>query len=165
VAAGDSWLSTDERLSPMPAELATAMRQHEADWSEGAPPAEAPEPGRRPARVTHPLPPPAAASHPPDLDALYAQAEAAMRRRSTGEARRALETIAARDAAGPLGEMALLDLARLALGEGDRASARQALARLPASLHDPALNETATHLKCRATAPDGAVPPDCRAVP
>ncbi len=160
VAAGDSWQSTDERLSPMPSELATAMRQHEADWSQAVP---APGPARRPARAAHPISARASDARPSDLDALYAQAEAAMRRRSTGEARRALETIAARDPSGPLGEMALLDLARLALADGDRGSARQALARLPPSLHDPALNETADHLKCRAAAA-GAVA-GCRAIP
>ena len=166
VAAGYSWVSTNERLSPMPQDLAMAMRQHQADWSEGVPGAQAPQPPRRPTRVAHPVSAPAADSHQPDLDALYAQAEAAMRRRSTGEARRALETVAARDAGGPLGEMALLDLARLALADGDRQSARVALARLPASLHDPALNETADHLKCRAAAADAATrAAGCRAVP
>ena len=77
-----------------------------------------------------------------------------MRERSLGEARRTLEMIAARDPRGPLGEAALLDLARLALADGDRAEARRVLARLPRALRDPALAETAAHLRCRAQ-PDG----------
>ena len=76
-----------------------------------------------------------------------------MRERSLGEARRALETIAARDPRGPLGEAALLDLARLALADGDHAEARRVLARLPNPVRDPALAETAAHLRCRARPP------------
>jgi hypothetical protein len=86
-----------------------------------------------------------------------------MRRRDLAQARHALERVVARDADGSLRELALCDLARLALGEGDQAEARRLLARLPAPLHDPALAETADHLRCRANHPaqvDGAAP--CR---
>ena len=76
-----------------------------------------------------------------------------MRERMLGEARRTLETIAARDPRGALGEAALLDLARLALADGNRAEARRALARLPQPLRTPALAETAAHLRCRAEPP------------
>ena len=88
-----------------------------------------------------------------------------MRERSLGEARRALETIAARDPHGRLGETALLDLARLALADGDRAEARRALDRLPAALHDPALTETAAHLRCRAQRSGGDDGCDAAAAP
>ena len=86
-----------------------------------------------------------------------------MRERSLGEARRALETIATRDPRGPLGEAALLDLARLALADGDRAEARRVLARLPSPVRDPALAETAAHLRCRARPPgaQGSDDKDC----
>ena len=97
------------------------------------------------------------------LDAIYAQAEEAMRRRDLPQARHALETVVARDATGSLRELALCDLARLALGEGDQAEARRLLAILPAPLHDRALAETADHLRCRANhlaGADGADP--CR---
>ncbi|HLK91394.1 MAG TPA: FecR domain-containing protein [Polyangia bacterium] len=153
VAAGDSWTSDQGRLSPISDELAAALVRHEAAWT--APSAAPAEP-----EVAPPAPaarPPAAAgapagraARPLDLEALYAQAEAAMRARAVGEARRTLETIADHDGRGPLGEAALLDLARLALGEGDQAEARRALGRLPRRLADPALAETAAHLRCRA---------------
>ena len=92
-------------------------------------------------------------SRPVDLEALYAEAEAAMRARSFARARRTLETIVDRDGNGPLGEAALIDLARLALAGGDREEARRALARLPSPVSDPALAETAAHLRSRIAPP------------
>jgi ferric-dicitrate binding protein FerR (iron transport regulator) len=164
VAAGNSWTSSDGRLAPIADALAAALAAHEADWTATtaapAPAAdrEQAEHSRRRARrlMTHP--------EPVDLDGLYADAEAAMRARSLGAARRALETIAERDPRGRLGETALLDLARLALADGDRAEARRALARLPSPLADPALSETAEHLRCRAEAAgaDGCAAPASR---
>ena len=59
---------------------------------------------------------------------------------------------------GPLGEAALIDLARLALADGNRAKARRVLARLPSPLGDPALAETAAHLRCRAALVTGDGP-------
>jgi ferric-dicitrate binding protein FerR (iron transport regulator) len=148
VSAGTSWTSADGRSAPIPDDLAKALAEHQSggagQTSEGSDrrgAAEPPERARRPAAGTEPT---------VDLDTLYARAETAMRERSLGEARRALETIAARDPRGRLGETALLDLARLALADGDRAEARRALDRLPATLRDPALSETAAHLRCRA---------------
>jgi hypothetical protein len=153
VAAGDSWTSAEGRLSPISDELAAALVRHEAAWaSETA--------AARPLRDVPPAAhrsAPAAPTRPGvDLEALYAQAEAAMRARALGEARRTLETIASADSNGQLGEAALLDLARLALADGDRAEARRALGRLPRRLADPALAETANHLRCRAEHADGA---------
>ncbi len=151
VTAGSSWTSADDRPAPIPDDLALALAEHAAGW---ATPSVEPDHGdvtdhaelarHRAAR------PPAE----PALDALYAKAEAAMRARSLAEARRDLETIAARDPRGAFGETALLDLARLALADDDRAEARRALALLPRPLHDPALAETAQHLRCRAQQPD-----------
>jgi len=76
-----------------------------------------------------------------------------MRDRSLAEARRLLETIVDRDPHGPLYEEALLDLARLALTDGDREEALRVLDRLPPRLRDPALAETADHLRARAQPP------------
>jgi hypothetical protein len=157
VPAGGSWTSDDGRPAPIPDELAAALAEHATAWTtppvepERMPAAEHVAPARRPA--TRPLPR-------ADLDALYTQAEAAMRARSLAEARRDLETIAARDPRGTLGETALLDLARLALADGDRAEARRALALLPQPLRDPALAETAQHLRCRALDPGGGAGKD-----
>jgi hypothetical protein len=91
----------------------------------------------------------ALASHPEDLDAAYAVAEARMRAGARDEARLALEDIAARDPHGRLGEAALLDLARVALADGNAGDAHRALARLPDPPRDPALSEPADHLRCR----------------
>ena len=146
VPAGTSWTSADGRSAPVPEELAAALAEHQAGWGDPRP-VDADRPG---AADQHERARRPAAAPGPDLDALYARAEAAMRERSLGEARRTLETIAARDPRGPLGEAALLDLARLALADGDRAEARRVLARLPRTSRDPALAETAAHLRCRA---------------
>ena len=163
VPAGISWTSADGRSSPIPDELANALAEHQAGWaaprsasSERRGVSTPRERARRPIAGTGPN---------VDLDALYARAETAMRERSLGEARRALETIASRDPHGRLGETALLDLARLALADGDRAEARRALDRLPATLHDPALTETAAHLRCRAQRSGGDDGCDAAAAP
>jgi ferric-dicitrate binding protein FerR (iron transport regulator) len=163
VPAGISWTSADGRSLPIPDELANALAEHQAGWaaprsasSERRGVSTPRERARRPIAGTGPN---------VDLDALYARAETAMRERSLGEARRALETIASRDPHGRLGETALLDLARLALADGDRAEARRALDRLPAALHDPALTETAAHLRCRAQRSGGDDGCDAAAAP
>jgi hypothetical protein len=161
VGAGSSWTSADGRPAPIPADVATALVEHQTGWAR--PPGE-PDAGggldepRRPPRSAASRPAPRS-----DLEALYAKAEAAMRERSLGEARRALEAIAVRDHRGPLGEAALLDLARLALADGDRAEARRTLARLQNPPRDPALAETAAHLRCRARQPGAAAAADCAA--
>jgi FecR-like protein len=162
IAAGDSWSSADGRLTPIAGELAAALADHEASWTTGATSTNA----RRPSVRVEPVP--AARPEPPapqvDLEALYLRAEAAMRARAFADARAALETIATSDRRGQLGVAALLDLARLALTEGDREAARRALARLPNPIDDGALAETAEHLRARADAParasdrDGAEP-------
>jgi hypothetical protein len=157
VGAGTNWSSADERLSPLPRDLAVALREHELSWAGNVPATATATAPRRPA----PAPPAVRPAQPAeDLDALYARAEAAMRRRDNDEARRILEVIATRDPAGGAGELALLDLARLALAQGDRSAARQVLARLPVPLHDPALDETAAHLRCRAAEGAGGDCPD-----
>jgi hypothetical protein len=157
VVAGNSWTSADGRTAPIPDDLAAALAEHQAGWARastgpargagGAGPFEVADHAER---ARHPA---AAPAPPADLDGLYVKAEAAMRERSLAEARRALETIATRDPRGRLGEAALLDLARLALADGDRAEARRALTRLPSPVRDPALAETVAHLRCRARQP------------
>jgi cytochrome c-type biogenesis protein CcmH/NrfG len=84
-----------------------------------------------------------------DAEALYLAAEAAMRKGSPEDARRALEAVVARDRGGARGQSALLDLARLAFEAGDVSKARRALERLPDTGIDPRLDEAAHHLRCR----------------
>ena len=157
VAAGRSFTSADGWLGPISDELAAALVRHEGDWT--APSEVRPDVPNAPAPAavhhSEPVAPTVPAQRPADLEALYARAEAAMRARSVGAARRTLETIISRDRSGALGEAALIDLARLALADGDRAAARRALARLPSPLGDPALAETAAHLRCRVALPAG----------
>jgi hypothetical protein len=83
------------------------------------------------------------------VEAAYLAAEAAMRSGGRDDARRALETVVARDPGGARGEAALLDLARLELAAGDAPAARRDLARLPDPARDPGLAEAAHHLRCR----------------
>jgi ferric-dicitrate binding protein FerR (iron transport regulator) len=153
ITAGNSWSTSKGRLVPIARDLAAALAEHEADWTADAANAHPRTAGvnvdaRAPApRAARPV---GSGQSAVDLEALYARAEVAMRERSLADARGTLETIAASDARGPLGEAALLDLARLALAEGDHEAARRALARLPSPLADPALAETAEHLHCRA---------------
>jgi len=158
VAAGDSWTSVEGRLDPISDELAAALVRHEAGWAGGTVDARRAEREAPAVPATHPSAAPAPVHREVDLEALYAEAEAAMRARSVAKARRMLETIADDDRNGPLGEAALLDLARLALADGDRTEARRALSHLPRLLADPALAETAEHLRCRAehSGDDGA---------
>ncbi len=157
VATGSSWNSGDGQVGPLPGEVAAALAEHEAAWNQTIatpPPAAAPP---HPARPHHPAAAPRS-DNGRDLEILYAHAEEAMRKHALAEARRTLEAIASGDPDGTLGEAAILDLARLALAEGDRAEARRALARLPASFKDPALVETAAHLRCRAEGESCAPP-------
>jgi hypothetical protein len=148
VAAGNTWTSAEGRLSPISDELAAALVRHEAGWT--APTTPLPAERDAPTQPTaRPAAPGARLRPKVDLEALYVEAESAMRARALAKARRDLETIANLDRRGPLGEAALLDLARLALSDGDRDEARRALARLPGTLADPALAETAEHLRCR----------------
>jgi len=157
VATGTSWSSGDGQVGPLPGELAAALAEHEAAWSEAAPEPAPPAALPRPARPRHPAAAPRS-DNGRDLEILYAHAEDAMRKHALAEARRTLEAIASGDPDGALGEAAILDLARLALAEGDRPEARRALARLPAALKDPALVETAAHLRCRAAGGSCAEP-------
>jgi ferric-dicitrate binding protein FerR (iron transport regulator) len=159
VAAGSSWTSADGRLAAISDELAAALVRHEGDWTpvppdrRAAAPSEPARPIDRPPAPAEPGPEAARVSQPVDLESLYAEAEAAMRARAVARARRTLKTIVDRDRNGPLGEAALIDLARLALAGGDREEARRALARLPSPVSDPALAETAAHLRCRVALP------------
>jgi ferric-dicitrate binding protein FerR (iron transport regulator) len=156
VAAGDSWTSAEGQLSAISDELAAALVRHEAAWASGTAEAGPPHDEAPSPPAAHPAAPAAPTRPGVDLEALYAEAEAAMRARALGQARRTLETITDADRNGQLGEAALLDLARLALADGDRAEARRALGRLPRRLADPALAETAAHLRCRAERSDDA---------
>jgi hypothetical protein len=148
VAAGESWTSADGRLGSISEELAAVLVRHEAVWT--SEPSDTRPATDEPVATVRPSLPSLHTQPQVDLETLYAEAEAAMRARSAAEARRTLETIVERDRNGRLREAALLDLARLALADGDRPEALRALIRLPHPLTDPALSETADHLRCRA---------------
>ena len=154
IDTGRSWSSAAGGVAAIAGDLATALSEHDASWATATTSGNARiAGGSGTATVRHQtsrssrtdLREPAA-----DLEALYLRAESDMRNHALTDARAALETIARRDPGGQLGETALLDLARLALSEGDREAARRALARLPRPLDDAALAETAEHLRCRA---------------
>ncbi len=154
VATGTSWTSAGGQVRRLPDELSAALAEHEEAWAGGPAAPQALVRTAQTARGPHRVP--RGESVDVAVDAIYAQAEEAMRRHDLAQARYALETVLARDPTGPLGEIALLDLARLALAQGERVEARRFLSRLPAPLHDPALLETANHLRCRANRPSGA---------
>jgi outer membrane protein assembly factor BamD (BamD/ComL family) len=65
------------------------------------------------------------------------------------DARRALEAVVARSSRDPRAEAALLDLARMALADGNAGDAARQLARLPDPPTDRALAEPAHRLRCR----------------
>jgi hypothetical protein len=160
IDTGRSWSSADGRVVAIAGDLATALSEHDASWATATTSAKARiagGSGSATARHQTSQPSRTAPGEPTvDLEALYLRAESAMRNHALTDARAALETIADRDPGGQLGDTALLDLARLALSEGDREAARRALARLPSPLGDAALAETAEHLRCRAALPDSA---------
>jgi len=85
----------------------------------------------------------------PDLEATYAAAEAAMRAGARDEARRMLQSIVAEDPLDARAEAALLDLARIALADGNVRDAKRYVARLPEPTRDAALAEGAHHLRCQ----------------
>jgi predicted Zn-dependent protease len=71
-----------------------------------------------------------------------------MRAGHQDRARQALAEIVSRDPHGARAEAALMDLARLALADGNPGDAQRYLSRLPDRLDDQALAEPADHLRC-----------------
>ena len=96
----------------------------------------------------------------PDAETAYAAAEELMRAGSTTTARRALLDFVTTHPADPRAELALLDLARLALAAGHPLEARAYVARLLASTKDESLIDLARQVERRidAAAPTEAEP-------
>jgi hypothetical protein len=96
-----------------------------------------------------------------DAESEYAAAEDLMRAGDTARARLALLALVARHEHDPRVELALLDLARLALTGGQPAEARGFLARLTAATRDPVLLDLAGRLRCRVDVAEGKVSRVC----
>lgn len=86
---------------------------------------------------------------PLSAEALYRQAEAALRDGDRPGARERLELILRWYPSDPSVEPALYDLARIAYEEGDTSKAQDAVERLLARGHDVAMREAASYLRCR----------------
>ncbi|HXI57834.1 MAG TPA: tetratricopeptide repeat protein, partial [Polyangia bacterium] len=101
--------------------------------------------------VPRPVPPP----QPPSAERIYREAEAAMHRRDTAGAQRALEDVVALGGGSPLADVARYELAQLAVRAGNQASAAQWLDALLASDREPALREPARFLRCEVQVRSG----------
>ena len=174
VAAGRSWLADATDTEPIPSDLAADLAAQHVD----APPTTGDDartggPDRlndrsndrlndRPrATGTDPRPrrPQRPASADTDAESAYAAAEELMRAGSTTAARRALIDFVAAYPADPRGELALLDLAQLALAAGHPIEARGYVARLLASSKDDALVGLARQVERRIDAAAAAPSP------
>jgi hypothetical protein len=172
IAAGSSWLTEALEPEPIPGDLAAdlatqdvaaaAGRGELADRASSPPPAaqapivaataardDRPRTGAADARAKRP-PRPAPAEG--ETETAYAAAEELMRAGSTTAARRALLDFVTAHPADPRAELALLDLARLALAAGHPVEARGYVTRLLASTKDDALVDLAHQVERRIDA-------------
>lgn len=149
--AGGTIVRLEATSPPVTAQQAGARSEASAPGSEDLPVLRSsPAPALRGSGTSGPGPAHAIEETAPlDLEATYQGAEAAMRAGARDEARRLLRAIVAADPSDARAEAALLDLARLALADGDVSEARRQLARLPEPTHDAALAESAHHLRCQ----------------
>jgi hypothetical protein len=169
IAAGWSWLAEAPETEPIPSDLSADLA------AQGGAAAEAPGPGEsrddtREAVAQAQAPVSGAdvrvrrAPRRPidkrDAETAYAAAEELMRAGSTTAARRALLAFVTAHSADPRAELALLDLARLALAAGHPIEARGYVTRLLASTKDEVLIDLARQVERRidATAPTEAGP-------
>jgi len=160
ILAGQSWLAEAPETEPIPSDLAADLA-----GQDGAAPA-ATDRGE----LANPDPPRVVATgararrrpEPPhvtgDAEAEYAAAEELMRAGAAPAARKALLDVVAAHPGDPRAELALLDLARLALAAGRPMEARRHVERLLASTKDDALANLARQMERRiesatATAP------------
>jgi ferric-dicitrate binding protein FerR (iron transport regulator) len=175
VAAGRSWLTEAPNSEPIPSDLAADLAAQDIAGAAGggeprdhaneaAPPqpSDVPAPGAghdrargggADVRARRPSRPPIGKS---DAEAAYAAAEELMRAGSTMAARSALLDFVTTYPADPRAELALLDLARLALAAGHPIEARGYVARLLAATKDDALIDLAHQIERRIEA--AAVP-------
>jgi len=169
IAAGRSWLADAPETESIPGDLAADLAAQDVAAS-GATGRGEP---RDDVREASPAPQPSVtgahvrlrrAPHPPagkrDAETAYAAAEELMRAGSTAAARGALLEFVTAHPADPRAELALLDLARLALAAGHPIEARGYVARLLASTKDEALVDLARQVERRidAAAPTEAEP-------
>jgi hypothetical protein len=146
IAAGRSWLTETLETEPLPSDVAADLAAH--DRAAVAPSDRAPlaQAEVRPRRAARPAP------GAPDADVAYAAAEDLMRAGSATAARRALLDLVAAHPGDPRAELALLDLARLALAAGHPVEARGYLKRLLGSTDDAALIDLGRQIQRRIDA-------------
>jgi TolA-binding protein len=101
-------------------------------------------------------PKPAAAAPALPADEVYAEAEAAMRRRDWRAAAGALERVVTQAAPGALADQARYELAQLAVRGGDFSGATRWLDALLASDREPALRQPAAFLRCEVATRSGS---------
>jgi hypothetical protein len=183
IAAGSSWRTEAAEPEPIPGDLAADLAaqvvpvapasDHDDPADHASPPPVPQPPGvsvtasrtdrariaGTDARAKHP---PTRAVEEPDAESAYAAAEELMRAGSTTAARRALLDFVTGHPTDPRAELALLDLARLALAAGHPIEARGYVARLLSSTKDDALIDLAHQVERRidaAAATAGATGP------
>jgi ferric-dicitrate binding protein FerR (iron transport regulator) len=170
IAAGRSWRTEVLDTEPLSSELAADLAVHDAGAANEAP--EAPRASQAPVRPRASATPRVAApgERPPfaetnvrqrrasrahdaaDAEAAYAAAEESMRAGSTVAARKMLLDIVAAHPGDARAELALLDLARLALAAGHPVEARGYLRRLLSSTNDEALVDLGRQIQRRIDA-------------
>ena len=171
IAAGRSWLADAVETEPIPSDLAADLVAQDVA---AAPATGGAEPADSASRQPPPAPPatvpataarhdrPRRAPQPPpgdkDAETAYSAAEELMRTGSTTAARRALLDFVAAHPADPRAELALLDLARLALAAGHPIEARGYVTRLLASTKDDALVGLARQVERRIDAATPTTP-------
>lgn len=136
--------------------IAAVLPAEEPSPIETAAPTEPPAQPKPTPISAAPAAPRATPSPPPAPDAVYGQAEAAMRRRDWPSAARALERVAGQATAGPLGDQARYELAQLAIRAGDPDGAARWLDALLASDREAALRQPAAFLRCDLRARSGS---------
>ena len=171
ISAGRSWLTEAVETEPIPSDLAADLAAHDAGATRGATPAAPAQPQAQPqpqatvaaddarleplrapeadVRKRRPPRPPRAAR---DAEADYAAVEELMRAGASTAARKALLNLVAAHPGDPRAELALLDLARLALAAGHPLEARGHLTRLLSSTNDAALIDLAHQVQRRIDA-------------
>ena len=170
IPAGRSWLTETPETEPIPSDLAADLAGQDVPAAANTDHGEhAGDAGESPS-TTRTASVPASAGRdrprvagtevrarrrpepPGDAESQYAAAEELMRAGSTPAARKALLDVVAAHPGDPRAELALLDLARLALAAGRPMEARRHVERLLASTKDDALIDLAHQVQRRIEA-------------